>query len=157
MEFDNLNYITHQKPILTEPMLRKLLKIHQEYFLSNGSNGRRILKTNYIEHFTKVNLINQRASRNGTYAYCLIMPEVTYLQQIVNFREVCFENFIFVQLGIIPTDFGENRLYLSRYLDINYGVKKASGKCGTLFFPQKCPNRPQIKFKGRVFHEISFF
>jgi hypothetical protein len=28
---------------------------------------------------------------------------------------------------------------------------------GILFFPQKCPNRPQIEFKGRAFHEISFF
>jgi hypothetical protein len=42
-------------------------------------------------------------------------------------------------------------------LDIHFGVKNASGKCGELFFPQKCPNWQQIDFQGRVFHEISVF
>jgi hypothetical protein len=49
-------------------------------------------------------------------------------------------------LGIITTNFRENRLYIIKYLDIYIGVKNASGKCSELFFPQKPPNRPQINF-----------
>jgi hypothetical protein len=31
------------------------------------------------------------------------------------------------------SDFRENRLYLSKYLDIQFWVKNASGKCGELY------------------------
>ena len=69
-----------------------------------------------------------------------------YLKLIINvFRDwasVIRQQYV----GIILTDFRENRLYLIKYLDIYIGVKNASGKCNELFFPQKPPNRPQINF-----------
>ena len=68
-----------------------------------------------------------------------------------------FDIFELSILGIIPTDYRKNQLYLIKYLDIFIWVKNASGKCSELFPPKKPQNRPQMDFQGRVFYALLGF
>jgi hypothetical protein len=64
-------------------------------------------------------------------------------------------------LGLLYRDnsyiFSRKSTWFKEIIGYPFWGENASGKYGELLFPQKGPNRPQIDFQGRVFHEISFF